>query len=193
MVLGQDDLQWKIDVVLVADGRKVKTLPLSVPFPTQQLPVVDILRVYGVDFLVAVDSEASMLHGWRFHLQTAEQVCSMEQIGDKVEVEHVKREAGGAVCFDILYQVLAKFINHPALGREFTREMTRLTVVGPAVSSGVGPVVETYITDIVRRLKQDTQKPSLDALRLETWQLGLHSFMTRKPHNKFGECCFVLV
>ena len=166
MVLCRKESAWVVDVFLVADGREVKTLPLPVAF-SEDAPVVDILRLYGVDFLVAVD-EAKTLHGWRFHLQTAEQVCSMEQLGEKA-MEPAKSECTGAACFDILYQVLAKFTNHPALGGDFMRQVTRLTVVGPAVESNVGVAVERYVAGIVGRLKQETQKPSLDSLKLDTF------------------------
>ena len=165
MVLRRKESAWVVDVFLVADGREVKTLPLPVAL-SEDAPVVDILRLYGVDFLVAVD-EAKTLHGWRFHLQTAEQVCSMEQLGEKA-MEPAKSECTGAACFDILYQVLAKFTNHPALGGDFMRQVTRLTVVGPAVESNVGVAVERYVAGIVGRLKQETQKPSLDSLKLDT-------------------------
>ncbi|CAK9059552.1 unnamed protein product [Durusdinium trenchii] len=165
VVLRQESSKWMVDVILVADGRQVKTLALPLALQ-DEVPVVDILRLYGVDFLVALDSATKTLHGWRLHLQTAEQVCSMEQVGEKA-VETTKCQSAGMACFDILYQVLAKFTNHPALGADLAQQMTRLIVVGPAMSSNPGPVVERYVADIIRRLRQDTQKPSLDGFNLD--------------------------
>eukprot|EP00438_Fugacium_kawagutii_P020946 Skav211837 [mRNA] locus=scaffold305:669633:690103:- [translate_table: standard] len=143
VVLRQTSANWEIDVMLAADGRKVKTLKLPVQ-PSEPLPVVDILRLYGVDFLVVVDSKAKILYGWKFQLQTAEQVCSMEQLSNKVHAEPTRSEVAGGTCFDVLYQVLAKFTTHPALGDTSQQMVKHLAVVGPAESSEMGPAIEQY-------------------------------------------------
>ena len=169
---------WVIDVFLTADGRKIKTLPLPMPWQSENAPTVDILQLYGVDFLVVVDADRREVHGWRFKLQTAEQVCSMEQLGVGAGPDSNKPGSGAESCFDILYQVLSKFTSCPALASGDASQQvqsTRLTILGPGVDATekLSTDMQGYISELLRKLQQDTQKPALDSLKLDPWRQGL--------------------
>ncbi|CAJ1378104.1 unnamed protein product [Effrenium voratum] len=159
---------WKMDIFLPADGRKIKTLTLPLTGCVAP-PCVDIVRLYGADFLVAVDPAIRELHGWHFKLQTAEQICSMEQLGS-AEAD-VQPGLPLTTPLDMLSQVLSKFTSQPALsGMNPAPQTTRLTVLGAQAFDDAAPTAEvgSYISKLLAKLKQDTQKPSLESLHIET-------------------------
>ena len=170
---------WAVEVFLSADGRHIKTLQLPDAFQQhgadQGVPSVDVVRLYGVDFLVLADPAARTVRGWRLKLQTAEQVCSMEQMGAALDIAAAKADSCSTSCFDILYQVLSKFTMLPALASSSTARVSRttqLTVLGPACadeSDKISNDLRQYIHELIHKLRQDTQKPSLEDLKLEAW------------------------
>ena len=169
---------WSVDVFLTADGRKIKTLEIPVPSThgtagVGSAPVVDILKLYGVDFLVLLDTEKREIHGWQFKLQTAEQVCSMQQLDNSANLASAKIDSFES-CFDILYQVLSKFTSQPALASgdcSQNLQTDQLTVLGPGAGAedSLTSDLRSYIGELLSKLRLDTQKPALENLKLDAW------------------------
>ena len=169
---------WSVDVFLTADGRKIKTLqiPVTSTHGTGRVgsaPVVDILKLYGVDFLVLLDTDKREIHGWQFKLQTAEQVCSMQQLDNSANFASAKIDSLES-CFDILYQVLSKFTSQPALASgdcSQNLQTDQLTVLGPGAGAeeSLTSDLRSYIDELLSKLRLDTQKPALENLKLDAW------------------------
>ena len=169
---------WSVDVFLTADGRKIKTLqiPVTSTYGTGRVgsaPVVDILKLYGIDFLVLLDADNREIHGWQFKLQTAEQVCSMQQLDNSANFASAKIDSLES-CFDILYQVLSKFTSQPALASgdcSQNLQTDQLTVLGPGAGAedSLTSDLRSYIGELLSKLRLDTQKPALENLKLDAW------------------------
>ena len=169
-------------IQLVADGRRIKTLTIPQSISCLQNGDISIVQLCGIDFLLVADFKQRQLHGWQLKLQTAEQVCSLEQLHDTaVPLQAVGSEMDGCTL-DILYQVFAKYIFRPALaGLEHGPGddailVRRLTVFSPCVETDLpddaaveeqSRALRRYIEQLINRLRKDTQKPELDDLRLE--------------------------
>lgn len=118
----------------------------------------------------------------------------MEQLGVGTGPESSKPSSGDESCFDILYQVLSKFTSCPALASGDASQQvqsTRLTILGPGVDATekLSTDMQGYISQLLRKLQQDTQKPALDSLKLEPWLQAL--FLSQFAEG--GGCCPILL
>ncbi|CAJ1353267.1 unnamed protein product [Effrenium voratum] len=152
---GCDAATWKMDVFLTADGRKIKTLTLPLAGCLTP-PTVDIVCLYGVDFLVAVGS-----------------------------AEAEAQPSGLTTPLDLLSQVLSKFTSQAALsGMNLAPQTTRLTVLGPQVDSDVGPAAEVnqYVSKLLAKLKQETTFLSV-AVAHPMWAVDVVAGLTASDVN----------